>query len=98
MDGSHVKRFFLEPEPTFQRRYEALRAIFIDDEPLEHVAERFGYTLSTLRSMASRLRANCRRGIATPFFSRTAAADPSGRVQAKSGRAPRRRTSRTAAS
>jgi hypothetical protein len=98
MDGSHARRFFLEPMPTFQRRYEALRAIFVDDEPIEHVAQRFGYKPSALRSMASRLRADCRRGVATPFFSRTGAAGPSGRVHAETDPAPRLRTSRTVAS
>jgi hypothetical protein len=96
MDGSHTRRFFLEPQQTFQRQYEALRAIFVDDEPLERVAERFDYTPSTLRSMASRLRADCRRGVATPFFSRTAAGGLSVRV--KDDRAPRRPTSQTVAS
>ena len=98
MDGSHVRRFFLEPRPTFQRQYEALRALFVDDEPLERVAERFGYKPATLRSMASRLRADCRRGVATPFFSRTAVGGPSGKVRAKRDRDPRRPTSRTVAS
>ncbi len=98
MDGNHARRFFLEPMPIFQRRYEALRAIFVDDEPLDQVARRFGYKPSTLRSMASRLRADCRRGAATPFFFRTGAVDPAGRVHAKSDRAPRRQTSRTVAS
>src|SRR4051794_22482197 len=93
MDGSHPRRFFLEPIPTFQRRYEALRAIFVDDEPLDHVARRFGYKPSTLRSMASRLRADCRRGVATPFFSPTAVADPSDPGLAKTDRAPRLRRS-----
>ena len=97
MDGSHINRFFLEPRQTFQRQYEALRAIFVDHEPIEHVAGRFGYTPATLRSMASRLRADCRRGVATPFFSRTAAGGPSVEVRAKSGRSPRRPTSRTVA-
>jgi hypothetical protein len=97
MDGSHARRFFLEPESTFQRRYEALRAIFVDDEPLDRVARRFGYKPSAMRSMASRMRADCRRGVATPFFSRTGAADPAGPVHASRDRAPRRRTSRTVA-
>ena len=98
MDGSHARRFFLEPQQTFQRQYEALRAIFVDDEPLERVAERFGYEPSTLRSMASRLRANCRRGVETPFFSPMAAGGPAVRDPAKNDRAPRRPTSRTVAS
>ena len=98
MDGSLTRQFFLEPQQTFHRRYEALRAIFVDDEPLERVAERFDYKPSALRSMASRLRADCRRGIAPPFFSRTAAGGPSVRVRAEHDRAPRRPTSPTVAS
>ena len=98
MDGSPARRFFLEPQQTFQRRYEALRAIFVDDEPLDQVAQRFGYKPSALSSMASRLRANCRHGVATPFFSPTAAGGPSARVRAKNDRSPRRPTSRTVAS
>lgn len=98
MDGSHARRFFLEPEQTFQRRYEALRALFVDDEPLELVAERFGYKPSALRSMASRLRADRRRGVATPFFSPTDAADPSAHVHDKTDPSPKRPTSRTVAS
>jgi transposase-like protein len=97
MDGSHIKGFFLEPRQTFQRQYEALRAIFVDDEPLERVAERFGYTPATLRSMASRLRSDRRRGVATPFFSRTAAGGPSEEARAERGRSPRRPTSRIVA-
>jgi hypothetical protein len=98
MDGGDARRFFLEPKQTFQRQYEALRAIFVDDEPLEHVADRFGYKPSALRSMASRLRADCRHGLATPFFSRTAAGGPSARGRAQDDRHPTRPTSRTAAS
>ena len=98
MDGSDIRRFFLEPRQTFQRQYEALRAIFVDDEPLERVAQRFGYTPATLRSMASRLRADCRRGVATPFFSQTAVGGLSEELRAEDGRAPRRPTSRTVVS
>ena len=98
MDRSHTRRFFLEPTQTFQRQYEALRALFVDDEPLERVAERFDYKPSTLRSMTSRLRADWRRGVATPFFSRTVAGGPPVRAQVEDDRAPKRPTSRTVAS
>jgi hypothetical protein len=98
MDGSHPRQFFLEPQQTFQRQYEALRALFVDDDPLERVAERFDYKPSTLKSMASRLRTDWRRGVATPFFSRTAAGAHSVQVRAKNDRAPRRPTSQTVAS
>ncbi len=98
MDGSQPRRFFLEPQLTFQRRYEALRAIFVDDEPLDRVAQRFGYQPAALRSMASRLRANCRQGVATPFFSPTGVGDPSARLPPETDPAPRRRKSPTVAS
>jgi hypothetical protein len=71
MDGSQTSRFFLEPKQTFQRQYEALRAVFVEREPIDLVGERFGYKASALRSMASRLRGDCRRGVTPPFFSRT---------------------------
>jgi hypothetical protein len=88
MDGSHISRFFLEPKLTFQRQYEALRAIFLEGEPLDQVAGRFGYKSSALRSMASRFRADCRRGVTTPFFSPTDADVPSGQPTAQTGHAP----------
>jgi len=98
MDGSHASRFFLEPKQTYQRRYEALRAVFVDAEPIDQVAARFGYKSSALRSMASRLRADCRRGVTPPFFSRTVADAPPGRARAGTERAPNRPKSPTAAS
>jgi hypothetical protein len=98
MDASHTSRFFLEPQQTFQRQYEALRAIFLEAEPIDRVAVRFGYKLSALKSMASRFRADCRRGVATPFFSPTDADDHSGLVPAKTSHAPKRPKSPTAGS
>jgi hypothetical protein len=88
MNESHPTRFFLEPKQTFQRQYEALRAVFVDAEPIDRVAERFGYKTSALRSMASRLRADCRRGVTPPFFSPTDAVVPAGQGPAKPGHAP----------
>ena len=98
MDGSHARRFFLEPSQTFQRRYEALRAIFVDDEAIDEVALRFGYKPSTLRSLASRLRADCRQGVESPFFSLTGAADRSDPPLDKTHPAPSLRTSPIVAS
>jgi hypothetical protein len=42
MEASHTSRFFLEPKPTFQRQYEALRAIFVDghSEPAGRMTSR----------------------------------------------------------
>jgi len=97
MDGSLASRFFLEPKQTFQRQYEALRAVFIEDQPLDQVAERFGYKLSALRSMASRFRGDCRQGVTTPFFSPTDEDVPREPVQVKIGPARKRPKSRIVA-
>lgn len=76
MEESHERRFFLEPQQTVHRQYEALRSVFVEDQPLDQVADRFGYTISTLRSMISRFHAHCQRGVSPPFFARTAADGP----------------------
>lgn len=97
MEGNLAKQFFLEPAQTFHRRYEALRAVFLEDQPLEQVAERFGYTLSAFRSMASRFRSDRRRGVIPPFSSRTGAGDRAGHLRAGTGRPPIRPQSPTPA-
>ena len=71
MEDRPSLQYFLEPQQTFQRRYEALRAIVVDGQSLRGVAQRFGYRVSALKSMACRFRADCRRGITPPFFSPT---------------------------
>jgi hypothetical protein len=98
MDESHARQSFLEPKQTFQRQYEALRAVFVDAEPLDQVAARFGYKSSALKSMASRFRADCRRGVTPPFFSRMVADDLPDRPRAKTNQAPNRPKSQTAVS
>ena len=40
------KNFFLQPKSEWQRRYEALRASFIERLPAKVVADRFGYSQS----------------------------------------------------
>jgi hypothetical protein len=52
--------------------------VFVEGQPLESVALRFGYKVSTFRSMISRFRAERRRGSTPPFFARTAADGPAG--------------------
>jgi transposase len=49
--------YFLEPSVPAQRRYEALRAYFVEEVPAAEVAERFGYSTSTLHQLAAELRA-----------------------------------------
>jgi hypothetical protein len=73
MDGQPGRRFFLDPQLTFHRRYEALRAFFVEDRPLAEVAAKFGYKPTALNVMLSRFKSQLRKGHVPPFLSRTAA-------------------------
>jgi transposase len=48
--------YFTEPASSAQRRYEALRAYFLDDMPAVEVADRFGYSTASIHQMATLLR------------------------------------------
>ena len=48
--------YFTEPASAAQRRYEALRAYFIDEMPAAEVADRFGYSTASVHQMATLLR------------------------------------------
>lgn len=76
MDDQHCRQFFLQPQAPLQRRYEALRAYFLDERPPAEIADRFGYRLSSLKAMACRFRAACSQGGPPPFFFRMAGDDP----------------------
>lgn len=51
-------RFFLEPQNDVQRRYEALRAFYVDRLRSEEAAHRFGYTPGAFRVLCHRFRKN----------------------------------------
>ena len=97
MEDDLCRRFFLDPQETFHRRYEALRAFFVEGRSLEETAAQFGYREAGLRSMISRFRSACRSGQRPPFFFRTGVdARPAGAV-AKTSKGPSRRRLPTAA-
>lgn len=48
--------YFLTPTEPAQRRYEALRAYFLEDLPASDVAARFGYSPANVYQMASEIR------------------------------------------
>jgi transposase len=48
--------YFTAPAGAAQRRYEALRAYFLDEMPAAEVADRFGYSTATVHQMATLLR------------------------------------------
>src|SRR6266581_3836272 len=69
--------YFTQPVPSAQRRYEAMRAYFVDDMPAAQVADRFGYSTASVHQMATLL-----RGGRMEFF---AAAKPGPKGPRKAG-------------
>ncbi|MFN0103434.1 MAG: hypothetical protein ACKV2U_15255, partial [Bryobacteraceae bacterium] len=49
-------RFFLEPDSSTQRRYEALRAYFVEGASTDDVSRRFGYTPGSFRVLCHHFR------------------------------------------
>ena len=48
MDDSSCLRFFLEPDDTLHRRYEALRAYFVQRRPLQEIATQRAREVETI--------------------------------------------------
>jgi len=69
MDDTRCRRFFLDADSaTYQRQYEALRAIFVDGLPQNDVAENYGYTHGSMRQLVHWFRTLMRSGSPPPFF------------------------------
>jgi hypothetical protein len=73
MDDQPCRDFFLRPRSTSHRRYEALRAFFIDGRPPAEVAIEFGYKPAAFKVLISRFRHDIRCQGIPPFSSPTAA-------------------------
>jgi hypothetical protein len=67
MDASRSRSFFLQPTDPRHRQYEALRAVVVDEQPMQEVAQRFGYRYDTVRSLVSRFRHQLEGGLLPPF-------------------------------
>jgi hypothetical protein len=74
-DDQLCRRFFLDPQLTFYRRSEALRAIFVEQRSVEEIAAQFGYKPAALNVMVSRFRAPCQHQRIPPFSSLMAEGD-----------------------
>jgi len=69
MEDTSCRRFFTDADSaTYQRRYEALRAIFVDGLRQNDVADRYGYTHGSMRQLVHQFRAAVRSGSPPPFF------------------------------
>ena len=56
MNGLIYADYFLKPEEAIQRKYEALRAVFVEEEPMHEVAQQFDVSYGTIRNWASEFR------------------------------------------
>lgn len=90
MDETAYGEFFTLPTQTYHRRYEALRAVFVEGRSQKEVAEEFGFTYGSMRQLALEFRQTCDAkdestvSTKSPFFAKSIAADstkPKGRIQ-----------------
>jgi hypothetical protein len=91
MDHTPCRSFFAHPTQTLHRRYEALRAVFLDQRPLTEVAQRFGYRYGTLRNLVAEFRARSRSGQFPPFSPLPHTDDPDAKCAVTRPRSPIRR-------
>ena len=77
MDDDPCRRFFLQPAQTLQRRYEVLRAFFVQGQTQADIAGQFGLTPATVQSLVRDFRAQLRAGQLSPFLSNLSLAGPS---------------------
>jgi hypothetical protein len=68
MDDPRFQQFFLNPDLPQQRRYEAIRAVVIEEQSLQAVAQRFGFAYGTLRNLVGQFRASIRQEQTPPFL------------------------------
>lgn len=69
MDDTRCREFFSQPVNLYHRRYEALRAVFVEGRSQKEVAELFGFEQSSLRQLVYEFREQCRNPPdVSPFF------------------------------
>ena len=88
MDDQLGRRYFLDPNSTTQRRYEALRAFFVESRTVAEIADSLGYKPASLNAMVSAFRSQCRDGRVPPFSFPTVAAGLWDGSISKTGTAP----------
>jgi len=71
MDDAQCREFFSHPTQPYHRRYEALRAVFLEGCPQTEVAARFGFQCHSLRQLVYEFRRQgAQASDAAPFFGR----------------------------
>ena len=67
MNRNMGQQFFLQPGGIEQRRYEVLRAVFVNEDTALEVADRFGLSHGTVRNWVSKFGAQLEHGEPPPF-------------------------------
>ena len=67
MNSTAYEQFFISPTDPWHRRYEALRALFVDQQSLQEVAQRVGISYHTVSNWANEFRRQCDGGQRPPF-------------------------------
>lgn len=67
MDDARYRTFFLQPTDPMHRHYEALRAVIVEQQPMQAVAQRLGYRYDSVRALVSRFRGQFDSGTLPPF-------------------------------
>ena len=71
MDDSACQEYFTQPNQTYHRRYEALRAVFVEGRSQKDVANDFGFTYGAMRQLVFEFRRSCAdrdESTESPFF------------------------------
>lgn len=67
MNARTAQDYFLHPTEAAHRRYEVLRAVFVEGLPLQEVASRFDMSYGTVRNWISEFRQQWETGQSPPF-------------------------------
>jgi transposase-like protein len=76
MNGLDYQDFFVHPVEAAHRRYEALRAVFVEEQPMREVAQRYRLSYGTIRNWVSEFRRGRDAGQPPPFSPRQPAGVP----------------------
>lgn len=71
MDDTARQRYFTQPTQTYQRQYEAVRAVIVDGRSQKEVAETFGFEYGSIRQLMYAFRRSCEEDselTESPFF------------------------------
>jgi len=70
MNGPDYKDFFVHPAHAGHRRYEALGSVFVEEQPLKEVAQRYDISYGTIRNWVSEFCRGQDAGQLPPFSPR----------------------------